>query len=91
LTEIKPRMRLLKKVNDHKVETVKKGIIDLPRTFIDQVLTITCDTNVYFAHSHAAWERGTNENANCFLRQYFHKRVDFTNLTGREICLVVLR
>ncbi len=39
----------------------------------------------YFAHPYAAWERGTNENTNGLLRQYFPKKQDFQNLTDEAI------
>ena len=107
LTERKTRMTLLKKVNDRKAETVKQAIIDLLRPFVDQTLTITCDNgkeftehiaiaqalnaNVYFAHPQAAWERGSNENANGLIRQYFPKGTDFAYLTDRDIERVMLR
>lgn len=41
---------------------------------------------VYFAHPNAPWERGTNENTNGLLRQYYPKgKTDFTKLTRKEI------
>lgn len=41
---------------------------------------------VYFAHPNAPWERGTNENTNGLLRQYFPKgKTDFTRLTRKDV------
>ena len=46
---------------------------------------------VYFAYPYHAWERGTNENTNGLLRQYFPKSYDFNLITNQELFHVVGR
>ena len=42
-------------------------------------LTVAADLPVYFAHAHSPWERGTNENTNGLLREYFPKGTEITS------------
>ena len=44
--------------------------------------------NVYFAHPYHSWERGTNENTNGLIREYFPKKTDFSIITEEEISKV---
>jgi len=42
---------------------------------------------VYFAHPYHSWERGSNENFNGLLRQFFPKHSDFRTVTKEQVDL----
>jgi len=44
---------------------------------------------VYFAYPYHSWERGTNENTNGLLREFFPKTMDFNLITPEELAHVV--
>jgi len=46
---------------------------------------------VYFAYPYHFWERGSNENTNGLLRQYFPSSLDFNLITSEELAHAVRR
>lgn len=51
----------------------------------------TLNADFYFARPYASWERGTNENMNGMIRQYFPKERDLRTVTDEEIQLAMER
>lgn len=50
-----------------------------------ELLTEQLNAEVYFADPHAPGQRGTNENTNGLLRQFFPKRRSFAQLTQEQV------
>jgi len=47
--------------------------------------SVDSGVDVYFCDPHSPWQRGSNENTNGLLRQYFPKNFDLTNTTQRKL------
>ena len=43
---------------------------------------------VYYCHSYAAWEKGTNENHNRMIRRWFPKGTNFDEVTKEQVAEV---
>jgi len=101
LVDRRSRFTLIKKINHRTAAATKSAIIQMLKPYKLKTLTITfdngkeftahqdvareLDAEMYFAHPYASWERGTNENTNGLLRQYFPKGSDFSKITDCQV------
>lgn len=101
IVERKSGLTLIRKVERKTAKAVSQAMIRLLKPYRKNVHTITSDNgkefagheeiakklqaDFYFAHPYSSWERGTNENTNGLIRQYFPKSRDFTTITQQEI------
>ncbi len=53
--------------------------------------TVATDVNVYFCDPQSPWQRGTNENTNRLLRQYFPRGTDLSRYSQQELDAVALK
>ena len=80
---------------------VQRRLKDLPKSlrrsmtfdngkeFADhQTITRRLDLPIYFADPYRSWQRGTSENTNGLLRQFFPKRTDFTRIRHHQVARV---
>lgn len=107
LVERKSRFTLVRRLPNKEAAPVSQAIIEMLRPHKADCLTLTFDNGkefadhqffggclqaaVYFAHPYHSWERGTNENTNGLIRQYFPKRMSFAQINDQEVDEVVYR
>ena len=65
---------------------IKTITADNEKEFADhEYVAEKLDIDYFFARPYHAWERGSNENLNGLIRQYFKKATDFTIITDEQI------
>lgn len=53
-----------------------------------QSIEIKTGLKCFYAHPYSSWERGTNENTNGLIREYFPKKTDFTMISEEALALI---
>jgi len=101
LVERKTRWSMIGKAPNRTAQEVTTVILKRLQPLMSQVQTLTYDNGKefakhqeiskdlhcsgYFAHPYHSWERGLNENTNGFIRQFFPKGKDLSEVTGAEV------
>lgn len=107
LVERKTLYTVIMRLTGKRSDLLAKAAVDGMQYLKSKVKTITFDNGlefsdheeigeglearIYFAHPYASWERGTNENTNGLIRQYFPKGTDFNQVTDEQIKWVMER
>lgn len=77
---------LIKQANKLPQELYKSLTWDRGREMADHKrFTLATDIKVYFCDPYSPWQRGTNENTNGLLRQYFPKGTDISNHSQAQL------
>jgi len=103
IVDRKSRLLLMQKVEKRTAEKVGEATITMLSTkacktltsdngkeFADhELVAIALKIDFFFAHPFSAWERGTNENTNGLIRQYFPKHTAFNTITKDHVTTVM--
>jgi len=107
LVERKTGYILLSWLPDRKAERIAQTISSKLSEFKERVYTLTVDngkefsehkriakdlcTKIYFAHPYQSWERGTVENTNGLVRQYFPRKLNLDQSVADQVPFVQQR
>lgn len=84
------------KLTDHTSRSLKRNPATIHTITYDRGIEFSdyerlakkTNVSVYFANAYHSWERGSSENLNGLVRQYFPKRTDFKTITPRKLAVV---
>jgi IS30 family transposase len=91
-------VKLASRSADHVVQRIQRQLQHLPAELCKTLtwdrghemaahhaFTVATDIPVYFCDPQSPWQRGTNENTNGLLRQYFPKTTDLSRIPQRRL------
>jgi IS30 family transposase len=91
-------VKLKNKDSEQVARALSKHVLKLPATLRRSItwdrgselaahknFSIATDVKVYFCDPHSPWQRGSNENTNGLLRQYFPKGSDLSAFSQRQL------
>lgn len=106
-SERKSRLYLAFKIPNRTTTSMKKSIKKLKRIMGEYLQSLTADRGkefachqeiydtlgipIYFADPYCAWQRGSNENSNGLLREFFLKKTDLAKITEEELVDALLK
>ena len=101
ITERTTNYLLMRRIEDKSAQKTQEAIVGLLGESGLPVHTLTSDngtefadyqqiaralkTDFYFAHPYHAWERGANEHNNKLIRQFIPKKIDFSQMSKKEV------
>lgn len=99
MTDRKSKQEIIRKISSKEAGNVVRVLHSLKRQHI-RIASITTDNGseflryeemkklvpeIYYCHSYAAWEKGTNENHNRMIRRWFPKGTNFDKVKAKEL------
>ena len=86
-SDAKTALKAFKKALERIPEVMRKSLTyDRGKEMaLHETLSKKTNVKVFFADPHSPWQRGTNENTNGLIREYFPKGTDLSMVTSREL------
>ena len=77
---------IIELLNEFPQELLKTITCDRGKEFADwKKIEESLNCDMYFADPYCAWQKGTNENSNGLLREYYPKRMDLSKTNNIEL------